>query len=131
MMTTFLKKYRIKKAGFPGEYLIVSNYVCFEMPRITHIPGFRHSELLTIPTLCDGNQELTMDIWRKYFGLTNELHELGDIRTIDTTGIDRLAASLHNAKYLPSALECRGDVFRAAATFWRSTSSANQVWTVS
>jgi len=36
-------------------------------------------------------------VWRRFLGLTSELHDLGDIQAIDATGVDHVAASQHYA----------------------------------
>lgn len=40
-----------------------------------------------------------MELWRRFLGVTIDLHELGDVQAIDATGVDRNAASQHYAKW--------------------------------
>ena len=72
--------------------------ILYEMPRITGILGLRPSTLPDFSTVCGRKQELKMNIWRTFLGLTIELHELGEVQAIDATGVDRIAASQHYAK---------------------------------
>lgn len=69
----------------------------YEMPRIVRILGLRPSELPHYSTVCARKQELKMGIWRRFLGLTIQLHDLGEIQAIDATGVDRIAASQHYA----------------------------------
>ena len=72
--------------------------ILYEMPRITRIIGLLPSTLPDFSTVCGRKQELKMNIWRPFLGLTIEFHELGEIQAIDATGMDRIAASQHYAK---------------------------------
>ena len=72
--------------------------ILYEMPRITRILGLRPSTLPDFSTVCGRKQELKMDIWRTFLGLTSDLHDLGEIQAIDATGMNRIAASQHYAK---------------------------------
>jgi len=71
--------------------------ILYEMPRITRILNLRPSTLPDFSTVCGRKQELKMNIWRTFLGLTSDLHDLGEIQAIDATGVDRIAASQHYA----------------------------------
>ena len=103
----------IKKSGRYADWVIISIHALreymdqpyrrlmeflYEMPRITRILGLCPSTLPDFSTVCGRKQELKMDIWRTFLGLTSDLHELGEIQAIDATGMDRIAASQHYAK---------------------------------
>ena len=57
--------------------------ILYEMPRITGILGLRPSTLPDFSTVCGRKQEMKMNIWRTFLGLTIELHELGEVQAID------------------------------------------------
>ena len=72
--------------------------ILYEMPRVTRILGLRPSTLPDFSTICGRRQDLKMEIWRTFLGLTIDLHKLGEIQAIDATDVDRIAASHHYAK---------------------------------
>jgi hypothetical protein len=72
--------------------------ILYEMPRITGILGLRPSTLSDFSTVCGRKQDLKIEIWQTFLGLTIDLHERGEIQAIDATGVDRIAASRHYAK---------------------------------
>jgi len=72
--------------------------VLHEMPRIVGILGLEPSELSDFSTAYARYQRLKMPIWRVLLRLSAELHDTGEIQTIDPTGMDRISASQHYAK---------------------------------
>jgi IS5 family transposase len=72
--------------------------VLHEMPRIARILDLEVSQLPDFTTVCARMQQLKMPLWREFLRLSAELHDTGEIQTIDATGMDRVAASQHYAK---------------------------------
>jgi IS5 family transposase len=69
-----------------------------EMGGVVEKLGLEVSELPHFTTVCARKQRLKMPIWRTLLGRSADLHDLGDVQSIDATGLDRVAASQHYAK---------------------------------
>ena len=72
--------------------------VLHEMHGIVAKLDLEVANLTDFTTVCTHKQDLEMRIWRVLLRLSAELHDLGDVRAIDATGMDRITASQHYAK---------------------------------
>ena len=71
--------------------------VLHEMPGIVAKFGLSVDELPDFTTVCTRKQDLEMRIWRVLLRLSADLQETGEVKAIDATGLDRVAASQHYA----------------------------------
>jgi IS5 family transposase len=69
-----------------------------EIRRIVAKLGLAVADLPDLTTVCTGEQDLEMRIWRVLLRLSADLHDLGDVRAIDATGTDRIASTQHYGK---------------------------------
>jgi hypothetical protein len=72
--------------------------VLHEMPRPVRILSLEMPQLPDFTTVCARMGELKMPLWRDFLRLSSELHDTGESQAIDSTGMDRIAASQHYAK---------------------------------
>ena len=72
--------------------------VLYEMSRIIGILDLESSELPDFSTGCARYRRLKIPIWRVLLRLSAELHDTGEIKAIDATGMGRISASQHYAK---------------------------------
>jgi IS5 family transposase len=68
-----------------------------EMPKVANILVLTAETLPHYSTACVRNQAMPMKRWRAILDSSVELYDLGDVQTIDATGVDRVQVSQHYA----------------------------------